>query len=88
MKLTNQARVSIVAGVCLLALVIVLKNVIGVPGDVLSRDVIVYIIVYWALGFLYPAQRAEAKKSRFDQPLYWSVLIVLITLAIIVVYAI
>ena len=88
MKLTNQIKVSIVAGVCLLGLVAVLKNIVHVPGEILSRDVLLYIIIYWAFGFAYPAQSEEAKKSRLHNPLYWGLLIILVTLAIIGVYAI
>jgi len=88
MKLTNQTKVSIVAGVCLFSLVAVLKNVVHVPGEILSRDVLMYIIIYSAFGIAYPAKSEEATRSRLDNPLYWGLLIVLITLAIIGVYAI
>ena len=88
MKLTDQTKVSIVAGVCLFGLVAVLKNVVHIPGEILSRDVLLYIIIYSAFGIAYPAKSEEATRSRLDNPLYWGLLIVLITLAIIGVYAI
>ncbi len=47
MKLSDSDKVSIVAGISLLGLVVVLKNVLHVPADILSRDIIVYIIIYW-----------------------------------------
>jgi len=86
MKLSDEHKVSIVAGVCLFILVVVLKNVLLVPADILSRDILVYIIIYWAFT-VFPTKREEVKRSRFDKPLYWSLLIILITLAIIAIYA-
>ena len=87
LKLTNQAKLSIVAGICLLALTIILKNVLLISGDVLSRDIVLYIIIYWTFSVVYPAKDEGTKQSRWDNPLYWSVLIILMTLAIILVYA-
>jgi hypothetical protein len=63
----------------------VLKNILLVPADILSRDILVYIIIYWAFTVFSLPGKEEAKKSKYDNPLYWSLLI---TLAIIVVYAI
>jgi hypothetical protein len=87
MKLSDKDKVSIVAGICLLSLVVVLKNVLLVPADILSRDIIVYIIIYWAFTIFSLPAKEGAKKSKYDNPLYWSLLIILITLAIIMVYA-
>lgn len=87
MKLRDEHKVSIVAGVCLFTLVAVLKNVLFVPSDILSRDILVYIVIYWAFTF-FPLKKEEVKRSKFDKPLFWSLLIVLITLIIIVMYAI
>jgi hypothetical protein len=88
MKLNDRAIVSIVTGISLIALVAVLKNIILVPAEILSRDIIVYIIVY--IGFLttLSAKEVSRKKSRCDNPFFWSALIVLVTLAIIAIYAI
>jgi hypothetical protein len=85
MKLSDKDKVSIVAGICLFGLVVILKNVLLVPADILSRDILVYIIIYWAFTVFSLPAKEEVKKS--DKPLYWSLLIILITLAIIVVYA-
>lgn len=46
MKLNGQTKVSIVAGACLFRLVVVLKNILPVPADILSRDILVYIVIY------------------------------------------
>ncbi len=83
--LSNQTHVSLVAGMCLLALVVMLKNVVQVPAEILSRDVVLYIIVYWSLGF-FPSQQVLADHSRLDRPLVWDALLVVITAAIIGVY--
>jgi len=88
MKLSAKDKVSIVAGICLFVLVVVLKNVLLVPADILSRDILVYIIIYWAFTVFSLPAKDDIKKSKYDRPLYWSLLIILITLAIIAVYAI
>jgi hypothetical protein len=87
MKLNDKDKVSIVAGICLFGLVVVLKNVLLVPADILSRDILVYIIIYWAFTVFSLPAKEEVKKSKYDNPLYWSLLIILITLTIIAVYA-
>ena len=88
MKLSDKDKVSIVAGICLFGLVVVLKNVLLVPADILSRDILVYIIIYWSFTVFSLPAKEEVKKSKYDTPLYWSLLIILITLAIIGVYSI
>ncbi len=85
MKLNDQGKVAIVAGICLIALVVVLKNVVLVPADVLSRDLIIYIIVYF--GFITTNLSQDERKS-CCRPAYWYLTIILVTLAIIGVYAI
>ena len=87
MKLNDQTIVSIVTGICLIGLVVVLKTVLLVSSDILSRDIIIHIIIY--IGFItsLSAKNQAAKRFKYDTPLFWSILIVLITLAIIAVYA-
>ena len=87
MKLSDKDKVSIVAGICLFGLVVVLKDVLHVPPDIISGDIIFYILIYWAFTVFPQPAREEVKKSRYDRPLYWNLLIILITLAIIAVYA-
>jgi len=86
MKLTDQNKVSIVAGVCLFGLVVILKNVLFIPPDILSRDILIYIIIYWAFTVL--PVREKVKGSKYNTPLYWSLFIILITVAIITLYVI
>jgi hypothetical protein len=88
MKLSDKDKVSIVAGICLFGLVVVLKDVLHVPPDIISGDIIIYILLYWAFTVFPQPAKDDVKKSRYDRPLYWNLLIILITLAIIAVYAI
>jgi hypothetical protein len=83
MKISDKDKVSIVAGICLFGLVVVLKNVLMVPADILSRDIIIYIVIYWAFTVFPQSEKKGAKKSRYGKPLYWSLFIILITLAVI-----
>ena len=87
MKLNNQTIISLVTGICLLGLIVVLKNILMISADVLLRDTIIYIIIY--IGFItsFSFKSEAAKRFKYDTPLFWSILIVLITLAIIALYA-
>ena len=88
MKLSDSEKVSIVAGISLLGLVVVLKNVLHISPDILSRDIIIYIIIYWSFTFSSLRSKENTKCSKYDRPFYWSLLIIFITIAIIAVYAI
>ncbi|HMA05522.1 MAG TPA: hypothetical protein VKO45_06295 [Methanomicrobiales archaeon] len=92
MKARDKVKVGVVAAVCLMGLVVALKNVLHISPDIISRDMIIYIIVYFgfitALNFTEetPGEPASPKKTR-DSPWTWSLLVILITLAIVAVYA-
>ena len=89
MKLTDENKVSIVAALSLFCLVVVLKDVLQVKLDDIVYIIIVYSGCYWALGFFSHSEKEEAKKSRWNNPLCWRILIiVLITSSTIVLYAI
>ncbi len=83
----KKQQVILTAGICLIALAVVLKNVLFVPADILMRDMIVYIIIY--LGFITFAFRTDdiPEKPENLSPLPGDLLVVIITLAIIAVYA-
>ena len=92
MKAANKAMVGIVAGICMMGLIVVLKNVLQISADILSRDMIIYVIVYFgfitAVNFTKetpPGQ--DAPKIAPDNPWLWSAIAVVVTLAIIAVYA-
>lgn len=83
----KENHVAITASVCLVVLVAAMKNVLMVPQDILLRDTMIYIIVY--LGFLTMSFRTDATREETGAvaPFLWDALIVVITLAIIAVYA-
>ena len=86
--LSDEVKVASVSALCLMALVVLLKNVVQVSASVLSRDVIIYIVVYsvfWMLPAIY--LRGE-KRSRFERPLFLSLLLVAMTAAIVAIYAV
>ena len=87
MRLYDQVIISIVTGICLVSLIAVLKSVLLISPDVLSSDVIVYVIIY--IGFIttLSARDRTQKEFKYDTPKFWSMLIVLITIAIIAYYA-
>ena len=86
--LSDETKIASVSAVCLMALAVVLKNVVQVPATVLSRDFIIYIVIYNFFWMLPALDASREKKSRFDRPLLLSLLILAITAAIIAVYAI
>lgn len=83
----KQQQVILTASICLIALAIVLKNVLFVPTDILIRDMEIYIIIY--IGFSLFTFKADGSYELAGKmsPLVWDALIVLITLAIIGIYA-
>jgi len=83
----KKQQVILTASICLIALVIVLKNVLMVPQDVLLRDTVIFIVIY--LGFLSFTLRTGDTETTSGNvsPLVGDLLVVLITLAIIAVYA-
>ena len=93
MRPTDKAKVAVVSAACLVVLTIVLKNVLNIPADVLSRDIIIYIIIYGRFAVVVNFQEEEAPKEAAtprrasDSPWFWSAVIVGITVAIIALYA-
>ncbi len=95
MKPTDKAKVAVVTAACLMGLVIVLKNVLFIPADVLSRDVIWIIFVYGVffvtLNFTAAEDLPKAgtrSRKAYDSPWAWSAVIVVVTLSITALYAI
>lgn len=83
----SRVVVSLTAGLCLILLTIVLKNVLHVPAERLSSDIILYIIIYMGLVIAIPFMD-ETEPLSPSRTMLWIVVIVIITLAIIGVYAI
>jgi len=83
MQLSNQTKIATFSAICLLGLTIILKNVIHVPAEVLSRDIILYIIIFPLFGIVFPS----VEKKNCCKPIYWYMTILIVTVAIITVYA-
>jgi hypothetical protein len=75
MKLSDSMKIQLVSGVCLISLVVILKNLIMVPATTLATDVIVYIAIYGGFVLLKPKDVNHS-----------AALLVLITAAIISFY--
>jgi hypothetical protein len=84
----GRIRFALTAGACLFALVIVLKNILNVPENRLLPDIIVYIGIYTGFSLMYPVTIHERHSHKINNPALWCSLIVVMTLAIIVFYAI
>jgi drug/metabolite transporter (DMT)-like permease len=83
----GRIRFALTAGACLFALVIVLKNFLHVPESRLFPDMVVYIGIYTGFSLMYPRTIHERHSHMINNPALWSALIVVMTLAIIVFYA-
>ncbi len=93
MRATDKAKVAVVIAACLIGLTVVLKNVLNIPADVLSQDIVLYIFIYGiffvTLNFTEEAPRKEtASRRTYDNPWVWSAVVIVVTLAIIVVNAV
>jgi len=84
----NQTLVALTAGACVLALVIALKNILNVPTEQLTRDLIFYICILGGLATSYPLVTRRRADLIISHPGLWVAVIVTVTLAIIVLYAI
>jgi hypothetical protein len=86
--LSDQTKIASVSALCLIGLAVVLKNVLDVSPEVLSRDIIIYIVVYSSFWMLPSISGQSARKSKLDRPLFWSLVILAVTFGIITVYAV
>lgn len=83
MQLSNQTKIAIVSAACLLGLTVILKNVVHVPAEILSRDIVLYIIIFPFFGIIFPS----VEKRNGIKMVYWYLTILVVTAAIIAVYA-
>ncbi len=82
----GRITVPLTAGLCLVLLVVVLKNVLLVPATQLSSDIILYIVIYTGFTVSFPlTDKAETSPAR--RTFLWTGAIILATLGIIAVYA-
>ncbi|MDO9324571.1 MAG: hypothetical protein Q7T80_06390 [Methanoregula sp.] len=83
----GRIRFALTAAACLFALVIVLKNILNVPESRFLPDILIYIGIYTGFSLVYPVAIHERHSRRINNPALWSALIVVMTLIIIVFYA-
>ena len=83
----GRVIVPFTAGLCLLLLAMVLKNVLLVPAAQLSSDIILYIIIYTGFIVSY-GFTDDAEAGLFTRTLLWTGAAILMTIGIIAVYAI
>lgn len=82
----GSVMVPLTAGICLVLLTVVLKNVLLVPAQQLTSDIILYIIIYTGFIVSFPLQDdGDAGSSR--RMLLWIGMIIAVTVGIILVYA-
>ena len=82
-KLSGEVKVSLVTAACILALAIISKNVIHVQLDFISQYGPVWMFI------VYIITRERAKESKVcGSTLFWSLAIALITVLVLIVYAI
>jgi len=84
----GHTLVALTAGACLLALGIALKNILNVPTERLTTDLVIYIGILSGLATSYPLVTRRRSASVIRHPGLWIALIVIVTMAIIITYAI
>jgi len=83
----GHTLVALTAGACFLALVIALKNILNVPTERLTTDLVISICILGGLATSYPLVTRRRSASVIRHPGLWIALIVIVTMAIIVMYA-
>ena len=83
----GHTLVALTAGACLLALVIALKNILNVPIERLTTDLVIYVCILGGLVTSYPLVTRRRSAAVIHHPGLWIAFIVFITMAIIVMYA-
>src|SRR3972149_4125313 len=86
-RLDVRVKLSLVVAACLLSLVVLLKNVVGVSPEVLSRDFIIYSSIYIAFALFVPVQEGKQKVMGLDSAFLSGLAILLTTVAIVAFYA-
>ena len=82
-----EIQVALVTGVCIIVSAILIKRVFHVQADQLLSNVPVYIFIIF-LFVRGGTARNETKKSRWGNPLVWSIAIVIVTGAVILKYGV
>jgi len=81
MKLSNEIKVSLVTVICILTLAVIPKYVLNVQLDFISQ----YGPVWVYIAFIVTKDKAKKSKTCYN-PLFWSIAIIFVTLAILALY--
>jgi hypothetical protein len=84
----SHTLVILTAGACLLALIIALKNILNVPFEQLTTDLVICTCILGGLITSYPLVTRRRSDLAISHPGLWIALIVIVTMAIIVINAI
>ena len=82
LKLADEIKVALVTAACVLSIAILFKKVLHIQADFLVSNSPSYLFI------IYIITRGQAKKSKFDKPLYWSLAIIFVTLLTIILHVI
>jgi len=80
MKIPDEIKVALVTTACIILLAVVLKNIIRVEADSLITNSPSYVFIAYIVTW------GQKKESRCKSPLYWSLAVVAVTLAVILIY--
>lgn len=83
----GHTLIILTAGACLFALVIALKNILDVPTERLTMDLLLSIGILGGLATSYPFVTKRRSASAISHPGLWIAAIVVVTMAIIVMHA-
>jgi len=83
MRLTAEIRVSLVAGICVLALAIISKYFLEAELDFVSQYGPVWIYITYVI-----TRNKKEKSEARNRPLFWSLAMIIATALILVAYGI
>jgi hypothetical protein len=81
MKIPDEIKVALVTAACIILLAVVFKNIIRADVDFLIINSPSYIFIAYIVTW------GQKKESKCSSPLYWSLAIAAVTLAVILIYA-
>jgi hypothetical protein len=83
----GHTLVILTSGACILALLIALKNILNVPTEQLTTGLVISVFIFGGLATSYPLVTRRRSASVIRHPGLWVALIVSVTMAIIILYA-
>ncbi len=82
LKMKDETKVSIVAAICVMALAVIFKNVLHISSDQTFIPMISPVILFMVYSW------SKDAKCKYNTANIWMVIIVMVTIAIITLYAI